>query len=99
MVQDRQSGTDYEVQGEMAPQVAKKPTVEFNGYQRTITDVVRIRQSEKGDDPADVSVLLEGLDSAIKDCRVLRKRLERLHRKRRTGLYQTVPKPEPVPQT
>ena len=99
MAQDSQSGTDYEVQGEMAPQVAKKPTVEFKGYQRTSTDVVRIRQAEKGDDPADISVLLEGLDSAIKDCRVLRRRLERLHKKRSIGLYRAVPKPEPIPQT
>ena len=98
MAQNSPSGTDYEVQGDMTPQVAKKPTVEYGGYERTITQVVRIRQEQEGDDPADVATLMEGLDSAIKDCRTLRKRLERLQRRRQTGLYRAV-KTEPIPQT
>lgn len=98
MAQNSQSGTDYEVQGDMAPNVAKKPTVEYGGHERTITQIVRIRQKHEDDDPADVATLMQGLDSAIKDCRTLRKRLERLHRRRQTGLYRTV-KIDPIPQT
>jgi hypothetical protein len=101
-----QSGTDYEaVAGEeMAPNVAKKPTVEYDGYERTITGVVRIqrnRQSqrvERGEDAADVATLMDGLDKAIKDCRSLRQRLERIHRKRNTGYYQQVNRREPEPE-
>jgi hypothetical protein len=42
MAQDQPSGTDFEALGDgMAPNVAKKPTVEYDGYERTITQVVR----------------------------------------------------------
>lgn len=102
MAQENASETNREaVTGEqMAPQVAKKPTVEYGGYRRTITDVIRIRQSQEDDDPADVASLMDGLDKAIKDCRSLRVRLERIHKRRRTGYYQrTMPRgaePEPA---
>ena len=66
-----------------------KPTVEYDGYQRTITDVVRIRQGEEEkDDVAGVSQLMVGLDDAIKTCRSLRLLLERLHQRRNTDFYQ-----------
>lgn len=81
---DDRTGADT---GEMV-QAQKKPTVEYNGYKRTITDVLRIIETEDNGDPAGVSVLMKGLDQAIKDCRVLRRRLERLHKKRNTGYYQ-----------
>ena len=94
MAQNSPSGTKHEVVGEMAPNVAEKPTVEYEGFERTITQVVRIRQEEEEDDPADVASLLKGLDQAIKDCRSLRSRLEKLHKRRlRTGRYQRVRKP------
>lgn len=73
-----------------------KPTVEYDGYQRTITDVVRIRQEDNEDDPTGISELMVGLDDAIKVCRRLRGRLAGLHGRRDTGLYQKVI-PKPIP--
>lgn len=65
-----------------------KPTIEYDGYQRTITDVVRIRQGEEEKDDTGISQLLVGLNDAIKTCRNLRVRLGRLHQRRNTGCYQ-----------
>jgi hypothetical protein len=80
--------------GEMVSPVAK-PTVEYDGYERTITDVVRIRQETDAEDETGVSQLMVGLDDAIKTCRSLRVRLERLHKRRNTGFYHQSPKTAP----
>ena len=96
--------TDPEVQEKMSPNLAQKSVViNYDGFERTITQVVQIRQNDTNDDdPAKVITLIEGLDSAVKECRVLRKRLESIYKKRlklNTGLYRrrmNHPKPESI---
>lgn len=80
-------GSEEETDSDNMVSVAK-PTVEYDGYQRTITDVVRILQSKKEKDDTSVSQLMVGLDDAIKTCRSLRLLLERLHQRRNTDFYQ-----------
>ncbi len=75
-----------------------KPTIEYKGYKRTITDVVRIRQNGEKKEEIGISQLMVGLDDAIKICRGLRQRLEKLHKKRNTDFYQQVTKPVSSPQ-
>ncbi len=84
--------SEEEMNEDMETPPIPKPTVEYQGYKRTITDVVRIRKSEQQEDAAGVSQLMEGIDDAIKTCRNLRHRLERLHKKRNTGYYQKLVK-------
>lgn len=74
--------------------VSKKPTVEYEGYQRTITDVIRIRQEGEGSEGEEVSLLMVGINDAIKTCRSLRQRLERLKQRRNTSFHQQ--RTEPV---
>jgi len=78
----------------------KKPKIEYEGYQRTITDVVRIHNGKcNGEsDKTGISELMLSLDDAIKDCRRLRKRLEGLHKKRNTGYFQKIPRSDPIPE-
>ena len=62
-----------------------KPTVEFEGYEKTITSVVKVLEERDGHDDTGVSTLMEGIDDAIKKCRSLRQRLAKLHKKRQTS--------------
>ena len=94
-VEERLPPDSNEETNNMVSRAAAKPTVEYQGYQRTITDVIRIRQQngEREDHKTGVSQLMIGIDDAIKTCRNLRQRLERLHQRRNTGFYQHLTEP------
>jgi len=85
------------VSTEMAAPLIQKPTIEYAGYQRTITEVIKIRSNldslspEIGDNAEDTSTevnnLLLNLDHAIKECRILRYRLANIQRRKSLGKY------------